>query len=81
MLSFILLQRHFSFKVIANDFQAYIVLLGSSEFSKRRGVDGEAEKVLSSNLKGVASKSFSGGSATRPPFSLSHFSTNPVIGD
>ena len=30
VLSFIILQKHFRFKIIANDFQAYIVLLGSS---------------------------------------------------
>ena len=45
------------------------------------GIDDKAEKVFSSNLKGVGSKNFSGGSAPRPPFSLSHFSMNPVIGD
>ena len=70
MLSFILLQRHFRFKVTANDFQTYIALLGSSLFSRRAGMDDEAEKVFSSNLKGVASKKFSGGS---PPGSRSVF--------
>ena len=64
MLSFILLQRHFRFKVTANDFQAYIVLLGSSKFSKKPGIDDEAEKVFSSNLKGVANKNFLG---VQPP--------------
>ena len=45
------------------------------------GIDDEAEKVFSSNLKGEASKNFSGCGAPRPSFSLSHFSMNPVIGD
>ena len=88
MLSFILLQRHFRFEVTANDFQAYIVLLGGSKFSKKPGIDhlfsfvsDEAGKVFSSNLKGAASKNFSEGGAPRPLFSLLHFSMNPVIGD
>ena len=40
-------------------------------------VDG-GEKAFSSNLKGVASKKFIGGSAPRPPFSLFHFNMNPA---
>ena len=69
------------FKVTANDFQEYIVLLGSSYFSKKPGIVDGTEKAFSSSLKGAGRKNFSGGGAPRPPFCIFHFNMNPVIGD
>ena len=60
---------------------AYIAFLVSSYFFKRFGINDKAEKAFSSNLKGMASKNFSGGSVPRPPFYFLHLTMDPGIGD